>query len=37
MRKKYNIRIPKGKEVKNVKTNIVNGNIKVSFDLDDIF
>ena len=37
MRKKYNIRIPKGKEVKNVKTNIVNGNIKVSFDLDDVF
>lgn len=37
MRKKYNIRIPKGKEVKNVKTNIVNGNIKVSFDLEDVF
>lgn len=37
MRKKYNIRIPKGKEVKNVKTGIVNGNIKVSFDLEDVF
>lgn len=37
MRKKYNIRIPKGKEVKNIKTDIVNGNIKVSFDLEDVF
>ena len=37
MIKKYNIRIPKGKEVKNVKTDIVNGNINVSFDIEDIF
>lgn len=37
MRKKCNIRIPKGKEVKNVKTNIVNGNIEVSYDLEDVF
>ena len=37
MRKKYNIRIPKGKEVKNVKTKIVDGKIKVSFDLEDVY
>ena len=37
MRKKYNIRIPKGKEVKNVKTKIVDGNIEVSYDVEDIF
>lgn len=37
MRKKYNIRIPKGKEVKNVKTNIVDGKIEVYYDLEDVF
>lgn len=37
MEKKHNISLPKGKKATNVKTNIVDGKIEVSYDLEDKF
>lgn len=37
MEKKVNIRLPKGKEAKNVQFNVVDGKIEVSYDVEDIF
>lgn len=37
MEKKHNISLPKGKKATNVKTKIVDGNIEVSYDLEDVF
>ena len=35
MEKKVNIRLPKGKEAKNVQFNVVDGKIEVSYNLED--
>lgn len=37
MEKKVNIRLPKGKEAKNVQFNVVDGKIEVSYNLEDKF
>lgn len=37
MEKKVNIRLPKGKEAKNVQFNVVDGKIEVCYDLEDKF
>lgn len=37
MEKTHNISLPKGKKATNVKTKIVDGNIEVSYDLEDVF
>lgn len=37
MEKKVNIRLPKGKEAKNVQFNVVDGKIEVSYDLEEVF
>lgn len=37
MEKKVNIRLPKGKEAKNVQFNVIDGKIEVSYDLKEKF
>ena len=37
MGKTHNISLPKGKKATNVNTKIVDGNIEVSYDLEDVF
>lgn len=37
MEKKHNISLPKGKKATNIKTNIVDDKIEVSYDLEDIY